>query len=261
MSIRSAGKKLAAQLASLRQALPDTRKEYTAVLAEIESIGLRVKYLKSAPLCADDSVALMVRALSEAKSAALRHGLTRQAWEWLVNSPSAAMENLDAHELGPLVAGHRPGEVVMNVLCATMDPSAVAEALRPAMHLVETQPPGPLVSERLAELGVLQDRLRELETEKADLAQLLASAGEDLDKYLPAPARTGPQPGDRLPPVKDHNGVWVSAVWAVTPMPGPAGADGHTTSGWLWTPCDPPDGEDQHYPRGGTKRGNNYLRR
>lgn len=199
MSIRSAGKKLAAQLASLRQALPDTRKEYTAVLAEIESIGLRVKYLKSAPLCADDSVALMVRALSEAKSAALRHGLTRQAWEWLVNSPSAAMENLDAHELGPLVAGHRPGEVVMNVLCATMDPSAVAEALRPAMHLVETQPPGPLVSERLAELGVLQDRLRELETEKADLAQLLASAAKTWISTSRPPPAPAPSPATACP--------------------------------------------------------------
>lgn len=235
--IDSAIKKLSDQFAQFRRAIPAARASYGDTLKEIASVKARIDYLKSAPLCRADVETQLIASIEAARRAALDSIQLRTSVEWIRKSPGAAMEGDHLEDFSPL-RPPRLSEDGLALLMALVDPKTALKVMAPTIDAAcPDDTAGPPLAERKPELATLAKRLAELEDARTELERILAASGEDLDNLAPPTAKTGPQPGDKLPPTKNHHGQWVQGVWTVKQMPG----DPHgITQGWEYRPCDPP---------------------
>lgn len=235
--IDSALKKLSDQFASFRRAIPAAKTSYAETLREIAATKARIDFLQSSPLCRADVEAQLVASIEAARTAALDSIQLREAVNWIRKTPSAAIESDRTPEFSPLRLP-KLTEDGLALLLALVDSKAALKVMAPTIGAV--CPPdtaGPPLAERKGELATLSRRLAELEDARSELEQILSAAGEDVDAMGPPQAKPAPQPGDRLPPTKNHHGEWVQGVWTVKQMPGDPRA---LTSGWEYQPCDPP---------------------
>ena len=234
--IDSALKKLSDQFASFRRAIPAARASYAETLSEIAATKARIEFLRSSPLCRSDVEAQLIASIEAARTAALDSIQLRQSVEWVMKTPSAAIENDHPGEFSPLRLPKLTEDGLALVL-AMVDARAALKVMAPTIASVcDDATAGPPLAERKGELATLSRRLAELEDARGELERMLTATGEDVDALAP-PVKTGPKPGDRLPPTKNHHGEWVQGVWTVKPMPGDPRA---LTSGWEYRPCDPP---------------------
>ena len=178
----------------------------------------------------------MVASIDAARTAALDSIQLRQSVEWIRKTPSAAIGTDPTPEFSPLRLP-KLTEDGLALLLALGDARAALKVMAPTIASVcDDATAGPPLAERKGELATLSRRLAELEDARSELERMLTATGEDVDALAP-PVKTGPKPGDRLPPTKNHHGGWVQGVWTVKQMPGDPRA---LTSGWEYQPCDPP---------------------
>ena len=234
--IDSALKKLSDQFGSFRRAIPAAKTSYAETLREIAATKARIDFLKSSPLCQADVEAQLVASIDAARTAALDSIQLRQSVEWIRKTPSAAIGTDPTPEFSPLRLP-KLTEDGLALLLALGDARAALKVMAPTIASVcDDATAGPPLAERKGELATLSRRLAELEDARSELERMLTATGEDVDALAP-PVKTGPKPGDRLPPTKNHHGQWVQGVFVVKPMPGDPRA---LTSGWEYQPCDPP---------------------
>ena len=222
--------RLRAKLAELQNAMPNARKRYHEVTGEIGVIQARQEHLRKAPLNPADCQSQLRDAIRSAQKVALESGQMANSLKWIVNAAGEAIDRVNPEPLSTIRLP-KMDEAAFALLILLIDPDRVVDVLTPVIQSVANEA-SPSIAERRAELDTLATRLNELNEEKTDLEAVLKLAGDDLDRHKPA-AKAGPKVGDKLPPIKNHQGILVEATWVERQMPG---APEHKTAGWHWHP-------------------------
>ncbi len=215
---------LARQAAKVKAELASERGALNIRLAELryERQGLLRQPLNRTDL--EDAIRADLEAAAEL---ALRDGDLERTLAECRDRPAARIDNAADRALYLPI----PSRITPEHLVLYFGPDRILEAIQPALARMSFDGAGPSLAERRERIKAIDAELGEVTRQREELDRVLG------EEEAPPPAPSGPQPGDRLPPTKNHHGEWVQGVWTVKQMPGDPRA---LTSGWEYQPCDPP---------------------
>ena len=208
---------LARQAAKVKAELASERGALNIRLAELryERQGLLRQPLNRTDL--EDALRADLEAAAEL---ALRDGDMERTLAECRDRPAARIDNAADRALYLPI----PSRITPEHLVLYFGPDRILEALQPALARLTFDGAGPALAERRARLVEIDREIAAVTRQREELDRVLG------EEEAPPSAPSGPQPGDKLPAVKNHDGRMMEATWIRRQM----GDTGHFSEGWHW---------------------------
>ena len=221
-------------LSAATDALPEARRRYTALLADIRAVKARSHSLKSAPLDRADTEAALASVLGDCQAAIATDPELREQLRYIQRTPSVLLNDEPRADLAP--TPRRP-ESLGRLLFAVAASKTMLKVLSSAAEALDYTDSGPPVTERASELARLSDQLDDLEAERETLAAALVRAGEDLTRWDKPEM---PSEGDTIE-FTDVTGCRWRGTWRTLRH-----GHGAETSGYFWLRITDAHGHRRH---------------